>query len=443
MRSGLNRRPATVATLLVAASLALAACGSGKPAGTPTSTRITSIVSAPVRTVHTGLGRVPYRVFGRGRPLVMVMGYAGTMEVWDPRLVDDLAKRFRVVIFDNAGVGQTQALAAPLTIDAMADQTSALITALHLGRPDVLGWSMGSMIAEALAVQDPSQVRRLVLCAAFPATAAVRRPSQTVIDALTRGNPKKTAAALFPSDRSVAYLAYGADISSYPSAPPASAATVAAQARAVTRWWSGTDPAGKRIAQIAAPTLIADGTVDRIDPLSNSRSLVRLIPGAKLALYPDAGHAFLFQDATAVAFAINSFLATAPTPVSRFVLRKEFLAGEARVVAAGKRWVAQLKALRGGDTSTQVAEIDERFANVITQFDQQLLSSDRSGLRAALNAFVDVHEDLVDDILATSATTASTSHALKVTFAKDGTTDEAATRVLRRALGLPAARAAQ
>lgn len=73
-------------------------------------------------------------------------------------------------MFDNSGVGRTQQLPAPLTIDAMADQTSALIDTLGLGRPNVLGWSMGGMIAQALAVLHPAQVRRLVLCATFPGT---------------------------------------------------------------------------------------------------------------------------------------------------------------------------------------------------------------------------------------------------------------------------------
>jgi pimeloyl-ACP methyl ester carboxylesterase len=103
----------------------------------------------------------------------LIMGYGWTMEGWDPRLVHALARHTRVVMFDNSGVGRTQQLPAPLTIDAMADQTSALIDALGLGRPNVLGWSTGGMIAQALAVLHPAQVRRLVLCATFPGTGAV------------------------------------------------------------------------------------------------------------------------------------------------------------------------------------------------------------------------------------------------------------------------------
>jgi pimeloyl-ACP methyl ester carboxylesterase len=83
----------------------------------------------------------------------------------EPDFVDALAAHHRVVVFDNAGVGGTAGLPAPLTISAMAGQTSALITALRLGRPAVLGWSMGGMTAQALAVLHPDQVSRLVLAA--------------------------------------------------------------------------------------------------------------------------------------------------------------------------------------------------------------------------------------------------------------------------------------
>jgi pimeloyl-ACP methyl ester carboxylesterase len=127
-----------------------------------------SIASVPVRIAHTRLGAVAYRAAGSGPPLVLITGYSATMESWDRSFVDALAQRYHVVIFDNAGVGQTQALPGPLSIDAMANQTSALIATLGLRQPNVLGWSMGSMIAQALAVLHPDQVRRLVLCAGYP-----------------------------------------------------------------------------------------------------------------------------------------------------------------------------------------------------------------------------------------------------------------------------------
>ena len=200
------------------------------------------------------------------------------MEGWDPRLVHALARHNRVVMFDNAGVGDTQPLPPPLTIDAMADQTSALIETLGLGRPDVLGWSMGGTIAQALAVLHPAQVRRLVLCATYPGTGAAVPASAAAIRA---GN-------IFPSNQGNAYDAFKAAVAEYPttwSAPDAREA----QAVADTDWLDGTDAAGRRTGTISAPTLIADGTDGQLDPVANDRILARLVPGARLVLYPDAG----------------------------------------------------------------------------------------------------------------------------------------------------------
>jgi pimeloyl-ACP methyl ester carboxylesterase len=193
-------------------------------------------------------------------------------------------------------------------IDAMADQTSALIDTLHLGRTDVLGWSMGSMIAQALAVRHPNQVGRLVLCASFPGNGTAVRPSRGELNAFESGVPKQVMAALFPADQTAAQNTYLAAVSSYPPAPPVPADVLAAQKQAVDAWWNGTDPAGTKAATIAVPTLIADGTADQLDPITNSHTLARLIHGARFQLYPNAGHAFLFQDQSSALPLIESFL---------------------------------------------------------------------------------------------------------------------------------------
>lgn len=293
---------ATVAAFVRAAE-AKAAHGSTAPVA-----NAVSVASAPVRTVQTAKGTVAYRAVGHGPPLVLITGYGGTMESWDRRFVDRLARDHRVVLFDNAGIGATQALPAPLSVDAMAAQTSALIAALHLPRPDVLGWSMGSMIAQALAVLHPDQVRRLVLCASFPGDGSAQPPSRAALDSFESGRPQAVMAALFPAGQTAAQNAYLAAVSSYPAAPPAPAGVVSAQGHAVDAWWAGTDPAGGGAGGITARTLVADGTQDVLDPTSNSRALAALVPGAKLLLYPDAGHAFLFQDQAAFLPALEAFL---------------------------------------------------------------------------------------------------------------------------------------
>jgi pimeloyl-ACP methyl ester carboxylesterase len=285
--------PALTAALGLAA-LAVTACSSppGQAPGTG------PVVSAPVRVAHTSLGTVGYRTVGSGPPLVLIMGYGWTMEDWDPRLVHALALHHRVVMFDNSGVGRTQDLPQPFSIDAMADQTSALIATLGLGRPDVLGWSMGGMIAQALAVLHPAQVRHLVLCATYPGS------GQTVLAPVAA----RQTAGDFPANQAAALNAFKAAIAEYPSAPAASAGTKGIQDLAMSNWQTGSDAAGRETPRIAAPTLIADGTDDELDPVANDHALARIITGSRLVLYPDAGHAFLFQDWASFGALVNAFL---------------------------------------------------------------------------------------------------------------------------------------
>ena len=205
----------------------------------------------------------------------------------------------------------------------MAAQTSALIAALRLGRTDVLGWSMGGMIAQALAVTHPGQVRRLVLCASFPGTGRIVRPPQKQIDALTSGNTQATGAALFPADQGFAFDAMSAELSLYPAHATAPAATIAAQGNASLQWFAGRDAAGRETARIAVPTLIADGAEDRLDATFNDHVLAGLIRHSTLLLYPDAGHAFLFQEGVPFVARVETFLSGPPRAEPLAVLQIE------------------------------------------------------------------------------------------------------------------------
>ncbi len=277
-----------------------------KAEGRTVAPAILSITAVPVRIATTTKGAVGYREFGSGPPLVMIMGYGGTMETWDPRFIDALAQHHRVIIFDNAGIGATQAV-ANLSIDAMANQTSALIDALGLKRPDVFGWSMGGMIAQALAVEHPTQVRRLILSATFPGLDVVK-PSQGAINDLRSSNTAKVMSVLFPVNQASAVEDFEIATSDYPPSPSPSAAVVSAQTKAVDVWFGDHDVAGRKIASIKLPVLVADGADDLLDPVANDHALASLIPDARLVLYPDAGHAFLFQDESTFVPVVTAFL---------------------------------------------------------------------------------------------------------------------------------------
>jgi pimeloyl-ACP methyl ester carboxylesterase len=236
------------------------------------------------------------------------MGLGGTMDDWSPSFVDALAAAHKVVVFDNAGVGETAGTAAPLTITGMADQTSALISALHLGPTSVLGWSMGGMIAQALAVLHPSQVSSLVLAATQAGTGKAAAPAPAASAAASSDNPSAVLSVLFPASASAAAQRYALSILRYPGFYAVPPKLKAKQGAAIDQWFAGSDAAGREVASVKVPTLVADGTEDALDPVSNARELAGLVKGAQLALYPSAGHAFWFQDERGFVARLGAFL---------------------------------------------------------------------------------------------------------------------------------------
>jgi pimeloyl-ACP methyl ester carboxylesterase len=308
------RRPRALAMALVGvcAAAVLGVCSgavraspSGSPAHPATSP---DVVNARTRVAHTPPGPVGYREVGSGSPLLLIMGFSGSMDYWPPSFIDALAAHHTVVVFDNAGVGRTSALNSPLTITAMANQTSALIAALRLHRPAVLGWSMGGMIAQALAVLHPRQVRRLILAATQAGTGR-SLPIPPGPAAIVAGpNPAAALSVIFPRNQTRAAQTYVTSILEYKPFYTVSTATKSRQTAAIARWMAGKDRAGRKLASLRVPTLVADGTLDELDPTFNDRLLAKTIPGARLTLYPDAGHAFLFQDAPGFEAKIERFL---------------------------------------------------------------------------------------------------------------------------------------
>ena len=276
--------PKAVAAL--AASLLGLSAPSAWPAPAPAPAP--SVLEAPIRTVPVAWGRIGYRVVGRGRPLVLVAGASGSIDGWAPAFVDALARHHRVYAFDNEGVGDTTLQPGTLTISRMGDDAAAFVAALRLKRPDVLGWSMGGAVVEALAVRHPGSVRRIVLCGAVPGDGTGMAPRGV------RRTPPD--ANMFPADRDAARRAFIRDLGRYPRSYMAPPAVTQAQKAAADGWLHGLEPAGHHLRSVRARALIADGDEDPYDPIANSRTLAAEIPRAALHIYADAAHAFWFQD---------------------------------------------------------------------------------------------------------------------------------------------------
>ncbi|HEY3188046.1 MAG TPA: alpha/beta hydrolase [Solirubrobacteraceae bacterium] len=302
----MRRRAAVL--LAVLASLAAGAAPAPVAAAGPTA------ATAPTRIVHVRELTLGYRSIGTGRPVVFIMGLGGAMDAWDPTFLDALAaRRHRVLVFDNEGIGRSTTRRGILTIRRMGDDAAGLIRALHLRGADVVGWSMGGMIAQSLAVRHPRSLRRLVLLATAPGDGKVVPPLPDALAVLGGGataNPAALLGLLFPPDQTEAMTHYVSDLALRTGfAGIAPARVTARQLGAATVWTQGGDRDGKRVARLRLPVLIGGGAEDHLLPIGNQRHLARLIPGARLLVYPDSAHAFFFQNAADFLPRLDDFLA--------------------------------------------------------------------------------------------------------------------------------------
>ncbi len=121
--------------------------------------------AVPVKTLAVNGVTLACKILGRGYPLVLINGFASTMDTWSPPVLAALARHFRVIIFDNRGTGYSSASDEPFSITLFADDTAALMDTLGIARSHVLGLSMGASIAQELVLVHPDRVERLVLVA--------------------------------------------------------------------------------------------------------------------------------------------------------------------------------------------------------------------------------------------------------------------------------------
>jgi pimeloyl-ACP methyl ester carboxylesterase len=266
-----------------------------------TSGTLTSYAHAPTRTVSAGGITFAYRELGppSGVPVVLLHHLAAVLDNWDPRVVDGLATRHRVIAFDNRGVGATTGT-TPDTIQAMAKDAVTFIRALGLLQVDLLGFSMGGMIAQVIAQEEPTLVRRMILAGTGPAGGVgitnVTRLSHldTVRALLTLQDPKQFLFFTRTANGRAAgkqFLARLKERSEHRDTP-ISVRTYLTQLTAIHRW--GLERPHD-LSSIPHPVLVANGDSDRMVPSSNSVDLARRLPKGDLVLYPDAGHGGIFQ----------------------------------------------------------------------------------------------------------------------------------------------------
>jgi pimeloyl-ACP methyl ester carboxylesterase len=262
---------------------------------------ITSYAQAPTRTIAAGGVTYAYRELGPkgGTPVVFLVHLAATLDNWDPRIVDPIAKHHHVIAFDNRGVGASSEQ-VPDSIEAMADDAYAFIKALGLDKVDIFSFSLGGMIAQALVVKHPDLVRKLILTGTGPKGGKDidKVAGTTYYDilraTLTRSDPKeflffnrdtagKGAAKAFVKRLQERTVDRDAEIK---------LTAFRTQLKAIKKWGRGTPD---DLSTITQPTLIANGDNDRMVPSVLSQDLHRRIKDSELVIYPNSGHGGIFQ----------------------------------------------------------------------------------------------------------------------------------------------------
>ncbi len=263
-----------------------------------------SHLTAPTQFVEAAGIRFAYRRFGKpgSVPLVLNMHFTGTIDHWDPWVTDGLAANREVILFDNAGVAGSSGT-VPSTAEAMAANAAAFIKALGLAKVDVLGFSMGGFVAQALTEAEPDLVRRLVLVGTGPRGGEAMgslTPEAQAVFGKTYAQPDDLWLGVFFTPSAASQAAGRAFLQRFrqrtEDRDPETDETVAlAQLEAIANWGSKPTDAFGYLRAIAQPTLVINGTHDVIVYSVNSLHLAQNLPNAELILYPDANHGAQYQ----------------------------------------------------------------------------------------------------------------------------------------------------
>ena len=258
--------------------------------------------NVPTQFINAGGVNFAYREYGQqngGTPIIFLNHLAAVLDNWDPRIIDGIAAKHHVVVFDNRGVGASTGEPAK-SIEQMADDAITFIQAKGFKKVDLFGFSMGGMISQEIVLKQPQLIRKMILSGTGPAggtgISTVGRVSNwdLVRGMATRQDPKvylfftrtengKAAAKAFVQrinertenrDKEITLSAYRA------------------QLKALKKWGSK-KPADLSVIQ--QPVLVANGDHDRMVPTVNTYDLAKRLPNSSLIIYPDAGHGGIFQ----------------------------------------------------------------------------------------------------------------------------------------------------
>ncbi|WP_265582286.1 alpha/beta fold hydrolase [Methanofollis aquaemaris] len=242
--------------------------------------------------------RIGYREYGSGAPLLLIAGYTGRMDDWDPRIITALAAGFRVIVFDNRGMGETGSDGRPFSIELFAEDTRAFLDTLGIARAHICGHSMGSFVAQELAIRHPERVDGLVLASTLPAIDSDRHTALTAF----LGEIAEDTASVDLTLRRLYGAAYAArhpelaavlrmNLTFLHTSGLFDPASIRGQEQAILSW----PGSAGRLDRIRADTMVLVGTDDELSPPEDAVRVAAGIPGCWLIQVRGAGHDLFFQ----------------------------------------------------------------------------------------------------------------------------------------------------
>jgi pimeloyl-ACP methyl ester carboxylesterase len=291
-----------------------------------------NIQNIPLEKVHVGDIDVAYKMFGKGDPIILFNGASDGMDAWDPSFLEGLSSNHTVIVFDQRGIANTTIGSKPYIIEQLANDTAGLLDALKIPKADVMGYSLGSWIAEQLTMMYPDKVNSLVLVGSscggkdtIPKPPEFLKLQSDIVNksqnnipitseelkSLIAGSLGSGWIKLHPES-----LDIPANITSLEQLKPGLPPEVANNQNNVGKRWDAANWSGvcDELAKTAKPTLVITGTDDdKYQPHQNSLVIAGKIPGAWLVQIQNAGHAVMDQYPDEISKIMQTFLSTTNT----------------------------------------------------------------------------------------------------------------------------------
>jgi len=274
-------------------------------------TNIVNLENIPTKKVRVGDIDIAYKAFGNGDPILLIMGYSGSKNDWDLTFLTGLSTNHTVIIFDNRGVSDSTLGTKDYTISQLAEDIVGLLNVLNINKADILGYSMGGMVAQQLTLDHGDRVDDLIIYSSYCGTYdQTYYPPKKLLDQFgnLNGTENDIKQRFVPYQFSNSWINQNCDSYDriFDSMDLPSINILEKQKDAIFKWI----PKGTcdRLSQISPETLIIVGTADKILPSINSEIFKDKIKGAKVETFVEGGHALMFQFPERLSEVINTFL---------------------------------------------------------------------------------------------------------------------------------------